>query len=132
MKNTLLMVLLCGLFWTSCQEKEKTPDYLWEMDRMVEVMTEVQLAEALVRLGYHRSADSMHVNDSVFNAAFRAVGTNRTDFDSNFQYYQNHPDLMEKVFEQLIANLSERSAELKADQLKGKEEQVELISEVEQ
>ena len=124
MKKAIIFSVLCGLFLIGCQEKNQPPDYLWDEVRMVEVMTEVQMAEALVRLGYHRSEDSMHVNDSVFNAAFRKVGVNKVDFDSNFNYYQRQPELMEKVFEQVIANLSERSAEVKAEQVKGKEEDV--------
>tara|TARA_B100000508_G_C11426874_1_gene261296 strand:- start:551 stop:940 length:390 start_codon:yes stop_codon:yes gene_type:complete len=128
MKSTFTLIVIFCLFGLGCQEKDNTPEYLWDEARMVEVMTEVQIAEALVRLGYHRSTDSMHLNDSVFNAALRTVNTNRADFDSNFNYYQGQPDKMEKVFEQVINNLSARSAEIKAAQLKAQEKGVQDLT----
>lgn len=122
MKTVSFYLILLFFILISCEDKKVEPEYLWSEERMVEVMTEVQLAEALVRLGYHRGADSMHLNDSVFNAAFRAVGVSRVDFDSNFFYYQRHPDQLERVFEQVINNLSARAAEVKAAQMKSNEE----------
>lgn len=106
-----VLILLFGVSF-SCNNKEEKPDYLWDSERFTEVLTEVQLAEATVRLGYHRSNDSLIPNDSVYQSAFRKMNTNRADFDSNYTYYLNHPKEMEKIYEQVITNLSERSAAL--------------------
>jgi|GEM_PF-1183580 len=120
MRKCIGILILAVLF--SCAEEKKKPDYLWEEDRMVEVMTEIQLAETIVRMGYHRYRDSMHLNDSVFNAALRKVNATRVDFDSNYNYYEAHPDQLEKVFERVINNLSSRSAELHSEQQAEKED----------
>ncbi|MEQ8623473.1 MAG: DUF4296 domain-containing protein [Vicingaceae bacterium] len=111
-KNTsriLLSILLFSLS-ISCAKKEKKPENIWDNNRFAAVLTEVQLAEAAVRLGYHKNNDSLIPNDSVYEAAFRKMNTNRSDFDSNYNYYLNHPEEMEKIYEQVITNLSQRSA----------------------
>ena len=105
----LIAILLFSLS-TSCAKQDKKPENIWDNDRFAAVLTEVQLAEAIVRLGYHKSKDSLVPNDSIYEVAFRKMNTTRTDFDSNYNYYLNHPEEMEKIYEQIITNLSERSA----------------------
>lgn len=109
--NYFFLLIVFGVFY-SCNTKKDNPEYLWDSDRFATVLTEVQLAEATVRLGYHRSNDSLIPNDSVYQSALRKMNANRADFDSNYNYYLNHPKEMEQVYEQVITNLSERSAEL--------------------
>lgn len=111
-KNTqrIIIILLLFLFGGSCAKKEKKPENIWDNDRFAAVLTEVQLAEAAVRLGYHKNIDSLIPNDSVYAAALRKMNTSRSDFDSNYNYYLDHPEEMEKVYEQVITNLSKRSA----------------------
>jgi hypothetical protein len=110
-----LAIILLSLFFFSCNKEEKVPDYVWEEERFVEVLTQFQMAEAVVRLGYHRKPDSMYLNDSVYNAAFREVNTSRAAFDSNYNYYLEHPEMLEKAYEKVITNLSTKSAELEKD-----------------
>jgi len=111
MKNFLLVLTLLLLF--SCEEDKKRPEYIWDEDRFIEVLTEFQMAEAIIRLGYHRTTDSLILNDSIYNAALRKMNTTQADFDSNYNYYLKDPEVLEKMYEQVITNLSERSAELK-------------------
>ena len=101
------------LFLLACAEEKKEPDYVWKEDRFLEVLTEFQKAEAIVRLGYHRSTDSLFLNDSVYSAVFRKMNVSKAAFDSNYSYYLNDPERLERIYEQLIINLSTESAELR-------------------
>lgn len=96
----------------ACKEEEKVPEYVWEEERFVEVLTEFQLAEAIVRIGYHRDKDSLIINDSLYNAVFRKMNVSRADFDSNYNYYLNDPKRMDSIYANLMTRLSEMSAEL--------------------
>ena len=96
----------------SCKEEEKVPNYVMPEDQFVEVLTEFQVAEALVRLGHHRKNDSIYLNDSIYSSVFRKLNISSELFDSNFTYYSERPKQFEKVYEQVITNLSERSAQL--------------------
>ncbi|MEQ8908344.1 MAG: DUF4296 domain-containing protein [Vicingaceae bacterium] len=108
----LSLLIIVSVFLYACQEEEKKPDYLLEEDRFVEVLTEFQLAEAVVRLGYHRTKDSMYYNDSIYQAVFQKVNLSEAEFDSNYHYYLERPKELEKIYEKVITNLSQRTAEL--------------------
>ncbi len=109
-----LLIFFCFLSLFSCESrKEKAPEYVWSEERFTEVLTEFQLAEAIVRLGYHRSNDTLIPNDSIYNALFRKMDISRIEFDSNYNYYLKDPKVLEKVYDQVLVNLSKRSAEMK-------------------
>lgn len=113
-KLLILLFAISSLF--SCESEEKKPDYVWSEERFTEVLTELQMAESVVRLGYNRLPDSLYLNDSIYNAAFRKVNTNKVEFDSNMNYYLQRPEQLEKIYDQVIVNLSTRLGELKAKQ----------------
>ena len=102
----------------ACQEEEKKPEYLWEEERFIEVLTEFQTAEGLVRLGYHKMEDSMYVDDSIYYALFQKMGVHEAEFDSNFSYYMQDPKKMEAIYEEVITRLSTKAAELNSAQPK--------------
>ena len=85
---------------------------------MVEVLTEFQITEAAIRLGYHRNQDSIILNDSLYAATFRKLDITRELFDSNYTYYSEHPEQFEKIYDKVITNLSTRSAELSSNKNK--------------
>jgi len=101
-----------SIFLFSCGNQEDEPDYIWTEEKFTDVLTEVQLAEGIVRLGYHRSSDSAYLNDSIYSAVFRKMEVNQAEFDSNYNYLLKHPERLEKIYENVITNLSTRSAEL--------------------
>lgn len=108
MRLIIASILAVSLF--SCKEEEKEPDYLMSEEEFIEVLTDFQEAEAIVRLGYGRWPDSLIANDSLFSSVFRKYEMTKVEFDSNFDYYSDRPEVFEKMFEEVITNLSERSA----------------------
>lgn len=120
MPNKFLVILSFFLLF-SCNPKEEKPEDIWSEERMVEVLTEVQLTEAIVRLGYNRLSDTMYHNDTLYSSVFRLLGTNQDEFDKNLDYYVKHPQQLEDVYDQVITNLSTRTSELKASRKELKE-----------
>ena len=53
------------------------------------------------------------LKDSLFAALFREMEVNRAVYDSNYNYYLKRPAEMEAIFDEVMVNLSERSALLK-------------------
>lgn len=117
MKKYSVLFVLMG-FFLACEQEIKTPEYLLEEAKFVEVLTQLQKAESIVRLGYNRHPDSIYLNDSVYSALFRASEVKRADFDSSMNYYLDHPEQMEGIYDQVLENLSKESAELKAKRKK--------------
>lgn len=105
----LLFYILC-----SCNMKEeRMPDEILNQEEMVALMSDMQLAEAVIKLQVNR-VDSTSVNsDSLFNKVFRKHNVNKETFKKNFDYYNSNPVLMEEIYNLVIEKLSEEQAALK-------------------
>lgn len=112
LSKTLLGLIILFSVIACATKEEKVPDYLWEEERFVEVLTEFQKVESLVRLSYHRFPDSVYSNDSVYQAFFDKMGITEEDLDSNYRYYIKDPENMEKIYDKMITTLSQEAAEL--------------------
>jgi hypothetical protein len=125
------LVILFGmlLLLSSCSEDEKKPPYILEEAKFVEALTEMQIAESIIRLGYHRSADSTYTNDSIYAAAFNQVNVSASDFDSTLTYYLERPKELEKMYDLVLERISTRTAEFKAKQKVPEEDPVRLEEE---
>lgn len=110
MKYLVIGAFIGTLF--SCAAEEQKPDYLLAEDKLVDVFTDFQIAEAIVRLGYHRTKDSMFYNDSLYNAVFRKHNISEVIFDSNLTYLADHPKEFEGIFENVIDSLSSKLSKL--------------------
>lgn len=117
MKN-LIFYFGISLLLTSCGSKEKKPNYLWKEDRFVDALVEMQKAEAIIRLGYYKEKDTIYSTDSVYSAALRKVDASKADFDSNYNYYLDHPKKFEKIYDRVIVQLSEASALIEKEKKK--------------
>lgn len=108
----ILFYIIVLLISTSCGEKADKPSYLWEEDKFVDVMTKFQMAEAILRLGYNRTSDGIYDADSVYASALKEAGVSQAIFDSNYNYYLNHPKDFERIYKKVIVRLNESSARL--------------------
>lgn len=111
MKKILLYIVLISFL--ACEEKEQIPEGIWDKDEFSEVLVQFQLAEAVVRLGYHRKVDSTFANDSIYLAAFRDAGVSKEQFEANMEYYLERPKQMSKIYDLTLQKLSEESARIK-------------------
>jgi hypothetical protein len=110
-----ILLLLISITFFACSKNEKKPTYLWEEERFVEVLTEFQVTESLVRLGFYKNSDSLFLKDSIYQSLFNKMEINREEFDSNFNYYMKDPKRMEDFYDKVMVNLSQRSAIIKGE-----------------
>lgn len=110
-----LVICFISVLLLACKEEKERPDVVLPEDKMVEVMTEFQIAEAIVRLGYHRTPDSLIYNDSIYEAVFDKLEITKSQFDTSYNYYSMNPKEFEEIYKQVITNLSTRAAELKGE-----------------
>lgn len=119
MIKRIASILFLLILLSACKEEEqKVPDYVWEEDKFVDILTDFQKAESLIRLGYNRFPDSSYVKDSVYAGFFKQKGVTEEEFDSNYSYYLRDPKHMEEIYDRVITKISEEAAELesKSDQ----------------
>ncbi len=103
MKKILLLVSIAFLF--SCEEELKKPDIVLEQEKMVDVMTDVQIAESYIKLKFALRNDTITITDSVYAALYRKHEITSAVYDMSFQFYAKHPDLLQEIYEKAINNL---------------------------
>ncbi|NUM51971.1 MAG: DUF4296 domain-containing protein [Flavobacteriales bacterium] len=107
----LLFYILC-----SCNMKEeRMPDEILNEKEMVALMSDMQLAEAIVKLQVNRVDSTSFFTDSLFSQVFKKHNVSKEKFKKNFDYYNSNPVLMEEIYNQVIEKLSEEQAGLKGE-----------------
>ena len=108
----LLTFILFSCYTENKPPHDKPQTFLSEKE-MVEILTDIQLAEGV--LVYHRQklADpSDQCKDSLFQAVFDHYGISGEVLRENINYYNTNPKLMEKLYEKVLTNLSKKQSEI--------------------
>ncbi|MDB9774969.1 DUF4296 domain-containing protein [Vicingaceae bacterium] len=103
MKKLLYTFLLTLLF--SCSEEFEIPKVVLNQEKMVEVMTDIQIAESYIKLKFAIQSDTIQVTDSIYSAIYRKHHISAQTYDTSFQFYTKHPNVFQVVYEQVISNL---------------------------
>jgi len=117
MKNAYkYIVFVTVLLLTACINDEVVvPEELLQEDRMVEVLTDVQLLESAYQKGMIKT-DSISGNAKVmqhYAVVFRFHKTNEKHFRESYDFYKNHPELLVEIYDKVLNELSKKQAELK-------------------
>ena len=113
MNKQIFLVFLLALLFSCTSEEKKRPEDIWDEEKFTQALLEVQITEAVLRLGYRDRKDSIVHPDSVHAATFRKIGHNKEEFEKNFDYYIQDPAKMERIYEEVIVRLSEKEAEIR-------------------
>ncbi len=77
---------------------------------MVRLMTDIHLVEGS-RMGGKTIGDTLPTR-VYFEKVWEKYGTTREAYDSNFRYYVRNAERMDKIYEQVLENLSQLEASL--------------------
>lgn len=111
LKRGLLYLAICVV--VSCiPETPTVPEDIIQRDKMVKVLEEVQIIEAVRQRGvilpknmdpdnealrlYHRLFEKYQINDSLFK--------------KSFEWYEAHPKLLAEMYDEVLVSLSEEQA----------------------
>ena len=95
-----IVILIAVAFIASCKPtEENNNNEMWSKEKFIQVLVDVQITEAYIRLGFYRNNDSLILPDSIYSATFREIGTSKEEFAKNFEYYAAQPEKMEKIYD---------------------------------
>lgn len=101
--------IVITIFLSSCYHVNKSeiivPDILISESQMVEILTEVQVAEAGFNISKNRNKGKK-LKPEYYNRIIQEYGITMIQLRENIDYYQNYPKVMEDIYEQVLANLS--------------------------
>lgn len=111
MKNACLVFIFSFLFF-SCGEKKTNvniPDSVLAKEKMSAVITDIHLAEAEAHL--HAFPDTVSKEKISFQKIFEKHGITRKQYEESISFYMEHPELLDKVYEQTLNELSRMQGE---------------------
>ncbi|HRH02075.1 MAG TPA: DUF4296 domain-containing protein [Bacteroidia bacterium] len=111
-KKYLLVFSLLGFANSCTTNSDGLPDNLIGRDSMITVLIDIHIADAAVNLSSFNQQELPPDKEKLFREIYSKHGLTKAKFDSSFIYYSQHPELFEKIYEDVIIGLSKRQAEL--------------------
>lgn len=75
---------------------------------MVEILTDAHIIEG-ARIGSQMMGDSLSI-DVYYDKLWDKYQISRSIYDSNFSYYARNPQVMEQLYQRVLANLSSEAS----------------------
>lgn len=114
MKRFLIFLIACISF--GCVNKEvHVPDDLIPADSFIEIMIDLQIREGMGSSA-NRQQTELALQNEMPEDFLKIMNKHNTDADEflkTFDFYSNHPQLMEGIYEQVLDSLSKLEAEIK-------------------
>jgi hypothetical protein len=96
----------------SCTNEVKIPADVLPQNKMAMVLADVQQVEALIQSSALERNDSTRaIAYGYYKSVFEKNKITPAQFRKSFTFYANHLDLMDKMYDDVLINLSKRQAE---------------------
>ena len=96
-------VLLLGALLAACS---KVPDGILSEKKMQAVQVDMQLAEAMINLDSKAFSDNAR-KEALYQSIFRKYDITQAEYDSSLIWYGRHLDIYMKVYDRVLAELSQ-------------------------
>lgn len=108
----LNFVLLLIIFTGGCRNKQNNQGGdIIEKGKMVNILVDINLAEASLRLNQPRSADDSSRTIALYDEIFKKYKINKIQFDNSIRYYSKNPEQLGKIYDDVISRLSRMQSE---------------------
>ena len=99
-------IVFFALCFVACnnKEKENIPTGILSKEKMVAVITDLHIAEAAINL-------NLLTADSLYNI-YEKNKITKAQYDSSFKYYTMNPDLLLKIYDEVLNEISKKQAEV--------------------
>ena len=114
MRIVLPFLFFIFLFGCTTKEVDDRPPNLIGEEAMTSVLTDVHLIEG-ARTGLTILGDTASNIANYYNAMYEKHGISKETFEISFAYYTQHPEIMDKMYERVIEELTIIETELKAN-----------------
>lgn len=104
------------LFFSSCYLENKpvinSPDNLFSKEKMILVMTDIQLIEGALNYNRVTKRGSSEFKEPYYNQLFIEHKITAKDFKQNLDYYNMRPDVMEEILDKVLENTNQKLGQL--------------------
>ena len=110
MKNFLILVSILifmgGCYPTHEEKNALPPDDLIEVEKMVNIIAEVEIAESALRQKQNYGHEVNRVKEEFYTAIFNKYEVTKDQFDRSLAYYKKDLETIDAIYEQVINRLS--------------------------
>jgi len=100
----------------SCKNKEVViPDTILPQEKMIEVMVDLQLVNALSQKRFTKDPKSPGTTLADYSQVFDKHEMTRESFQESLNFYKEHPPLLIEIYDQMLNEFSKRQAGLKKE-----------------
>jgi hypothetical protein len=108
------ILILFMLFSCGGKKEEVIPDDILPHKKMVMLLCDVHMAEAAYQIHNLGTTDSTkNIAYGYYRKIFEKNKISEADFKKSFLYYSQHPDVLNKIYQDVITEMSKRQAEYK-------------------
>lgn len=115
-RQTISSLLFISTLLVGCsegREKPKPPKVLLEQKEMEKILIEIHLSDAIAQ---EKSNGNLDMEKNLTEQGMKQILQNyrlsKKDFDSLYAFYIQQPELMNIMYQNIIADLSKKQAEL--------------------
>lgn len=106
-------VALLLLFLSACtSEMPKVPGDVIPPDKMVLVLADIHLADAIAETKAQQGANEQQVSEQLYVSIFKNYDISRQMFDRSLRFYEQSPEWINKMYEDVQTAISKRQNEL--------------------
>lgn len=118
MIKTLNIFLIFILLSSSCSLEQKEisiPDNVISKDSMVLILADVHIQEAMINQ-YSQEGRLMKMNPAKqYQLIFDKYHISKERYDSSYQFYLDNPSLLNKIYENVVIELTKKQTEIEQD-----------------
>ncbi|MDG1476238.1 MAG: DUF4296 domain-containing protein [Vicingaceae bacterium] len=103
-------LIIALTFWLmSCGGKDEIPAEVIPKEKMIDVMTEIELTQALIKLKYS-TQDTIN-EQQIFNEVYTDFDISEEKFNVSITYYCKDPKLLMNMYIKVMENLTKKQSE---------------------
>ena len=113
MKQLLFGILLLTLMSCNRLKTTQVPADVMPRDSMVSILVDIHVADAVADQKFGQDKPNRAFANGMYERIFEIHHTTAALYKTSFKYYESHPEILDKMYEQVITEISKREAELK-------------------
>lgn len=114
MKHALYIFIGFILIVSGCKDNSKTdePENLISRDKMVQVLMDIHLIEASIKLNNKRKLNKEEYTFYYYQYLFEKYNITKEDFDNSLTYYQQNIERFDTIYIDVISELNRLQGEI--------------------
>jgi Domain of unknown function (DUF4296) len=112
-KYSTLLILLFFFACSPSSEKDKIPDDIIPQEKMVTILSDMHIAETMARNTIHLGDTNVQKVINYYAIIYKKNNISELAFKKSYDYYIQHPLLLDSVYSEIINQLSEKQMHMK-------------------